>query len=302
MFEAFDTNQLIAIAAVAVPAVLWLLDKYFGILGWLWRVGKKPEPTQIEIAKPVHVELQSPPVELNVETAPQPVDTMTLTIETYEAQVRARIAEAREQWEQAEGAERARLERRISDLEKKLTHIEPAYAEAKARVAEVEALLQYQREASTDHYLKMASAEMTSKDPAELDALSAKARLVARRNQNLVNPTPRLDKIGAALAVGSFQEADTLFTEMSEEADIGIASKAAAETGRAKVAEMDEDWARAEVHYARAWSIARAVLGEADTVTREVAAAYRDLLRDHFPEARALVELEAAFGPDIGKE
>ncbi len=53
--------------------------------------------------------------------------------------------------------------------------------------------------------------------------------------------------------------------------------------------------------YAQMMPILRGKLGDDHPTTRVVAANYAIFLRAHFPDDPVLAELEAAFGPDIGR-
>ncbi len=57
----------------------------------------------------------------------------------------------------------------------------------------------------------------------------------------------------------------------------------------------------AEPLYAQMMPILRGKLGDDHPDTRTGAANYARLLRAQFPDDPALAELEAAFGPDIGR-
>ena len=57
----------------------------------------------------------------------------------------------------------------------------------------------------------------------------------------------------------------------------------------------------AEPLFRQAVEILRNALGNDHPTTREIATNYAIFLRNHFPDDPALAELEAAFGPDIGR-
>ncbi|MEM7744806.1 MAG: tetratricopeptide repeat protein [Pseudomonadota bacterium] len=155
--------------------------------------------------------IQQQPAQVVV-TPPTP-NTVTLTIEVYEAQTRERIADARAQWEQAEGVDKERLSGQIAELEGKLQNLEPAYEAAKQRIRELEALLER-----------------------EGNQLGAE----------------RLKRAEDALAAGDFDEADALLAEISAEEDLAVQRKARAEYGRGQIAEEQVRWLDAADHYKRA--------------------------------------------------
>ncbi len=60
-------------------------------------------------------------------------------------------------------------------------------------------------------------------------------------------------------------------------------------------------YGEAEPLYVEALEVSRNALGDEHQYTRKIAAIYAIFLRAHFPDDPALAELEAAFGPDIGR-
>ncbi len=117
--------------------------------------------------------------------------------------MRQRIAEAIEQRERAEGTELEQLNGQIAELNGRLEDIEPAFGAAKARITELETLLER-----------------------EGNQLGAE----------------RLERAENALKAGDFDEADALLAEISAEEDLAVQRKARAEFGRGQIAEEQVRW------------------------------------------------------------
>ncbi|MFK7944918.1 MAG: tetratricopeptide repeat protein, partial [Paracoccaceae bacterium] len=106
--------------------------------------------------------------------------------------------------------------------------------------------------------------------------------------------------------MGRYEEAEPLIVQA-----IGIAK---AELGEEHPSYAIRLWVHAAIKrsleqfdaarplYAKALEIQMSALGEDHPNTRKNAEQYLSLLRKHFPDDPALAELEATFGPDIGKE
>ncbi|MFK7943500.1 MAG: tetratricopeptide repeat protein [Paracoccaceae bacterium] len=185
-------------------------------VGWVWwRKNMRAKP---EAPPPLEVKLETPAMPVTLEAPTPQIDTLTLNIETYEAQVRARIEAAQRMWEKAEGTEKESLGQQIGELQGRLENIEPAFDAAKARIVELEKLLE--------------------------------------REGNQIG-AERLERAENALAAGDFDEADALLAEISAEEDLAVQRKARAEYGRGQIAEEQVRWHDAAKHYGEAADLSK---------------------------------------------
>ena len=130
----------------------------------------------------------------------------------YEAQLRERLDRITDEL-LAEKDETKGLLAAKAEIEGRLANIGPAFEAAKARIAELEQLLE-------------------------------------REGNHL--GAERLERAEKALAAGDFDEADALLAEISAEEDLAVQRKARAEFGRGQIAEEQVRWHDAATHYGEA--------------------------------------------------
>ncbi|MEM6621699.1 MAG: tetratricopeptide repeat protein [Pseudomonadota bacterium] len=134
------------------------------------------------------------------------------TQKKYGARIKGRLEQIAELMA-AEDAERDQLANEKAELERRLSDLDAAFADAEARIQELEALL-------------------------------------TREGNHL--GSERLERAEKALADGDFDEADKLLAEIEDDEELAIKRAARAAFGRGKIAEERVKWHDAADHYAKA--------------------------------------------------
>ncbi|MEM0988247.1 MAG: tetratricopeptide repeat protein [Pseudomonadota bacterium] len=137
------------------------------------------------------------------------------TREKYGARIKGRLEQIAELMA-AEDAERDQLANEKTELERRLSDLDSAFADAQARIQELEALL-------------------------------------TREGNHL--GFERLERAEKALEGGDFDAADALLAEIEDDEELAIKRAARAAFGRGKIAEERVRWQDARTHFVRAASL-----------------------------------------------
>ncbi|MEL7154764.1 MAG: tetratricopeptide repeat protein, partial [Pseudomonadota bacterium] len=190
------TGVLLAIAVAIGGGIKWV----FGLFK------KKPDtPTP---SQNITVEQSAAPVIIQ----PQP-NTVHLTLEAYEERLKKARDEVLAQIPDSSGEQLQHLTNKRDEYESRLRDIEPAYEQAKARIAELEELLE--------------------------------------REGNLLG-AEELEQAEAALAKGDFDAAEASLIRIEDQGDLEVKRTARAAFGRGKIAEEQVRWLDAADHYDKA--------------------------------------------------
>ena len=198
--------------AAPIAAVGAAVGGLAGLFALLKRNRSEPTPPPVINVNPTPI---TPPAREPAQNAPpvEPTIKATFDIAAYEATVQQRIEQLTTQIERAHGAEKELLIRQRDDTQVKLNDIEPAYEQARARIAELETLLE--------------------------------------REGNLLGAED-LETAEKALAEGDFDAAEALLARIEDQGDLEVKRTARAAYGRGQIAEEQVRWLDAADHYAKA--------------------------------------------------
>ncbi len=218
-------SALAGVLKIVVPAIMVAVVLVAGWFGLGLTNATDPEPlihtgdnspvqtgsgTQINLGDNGQV-MMADPDKVTSAAPPEPVVTMTLAqFEERQLYLKQQITA---ELEQVQSEERARLQRELDEITRRLADLPAAYEEAKARIADLEAQL----------------SKLQGEVPDE--------KLMAAR---------------AALAAGDTSKADALFAEVEAQENAAIERAASAAHARGEIAEAEVRWAEAADHYARA--------------------------------------------------
>ncbi|MEM7212167.1 MAG: hypothetical protein AAF479_09770, partial [Pseudomonadota bacterium] len=195
--------------AAPIAAVGAGLGGLAGVFALMKRNRQRPAP-QPHIT--VNAAPQTPPALQPVEVRQEP-NTLYLTLEAYEASLQKARDALLAQIPDASGEQLQMLTARRDEYETRLHDIEPAYEQAKVRIAELEALLE--------------------------------------REGNLLGAED-LEAAENALAEGDFDAAEALLARIEDQGDLEVNRTARAAWGRGQIAEEQVRWLDAADHYAKA--------------------------------------------------
>ncbi|MEM9059682.1 MAG: tetratricopeptide repeat protein [Pseudomonadota bacterium] len=190
------TSEGIALLTAGIIALTWYLGWLTQMFQWLWDRNKTTT------------------IKVEADTIPKGASgKVTLTLEAYEARIQQARAEVLAQIPDASGEQLQLLSAKRDEYEKRLADIEPAFEQARARIAELEDLL------------KRESNELDADDLTEAEA---------------------------ALESGDFDAAEALLIRIEGKGDLEIQRTARAAYGRGQIAEEQVRWLDAADHYAKA--------------------------------------------------
>ena len=146
-------------------------------------------------------------------TSPPSGGEVRLSVEDFQAVMEKREQEIRKELARAHGEERGRLENELTEVERQLSNIEAAHADALRKISELETTL---------------------------------ARFSADISDN------RLAKIRAAIETGDFSEADALLKELEDRAAVAVVRAAEVAFQRGQIAAIQIKWSEAATHFDKA--------------------------------------------------
>ena len=196
------TGVLLAIAGMVGGAIAWAVRLF----------QKKSDPFNVTPS----VTVEQHPTAINIDTDTIPVGAsgkITLTLEAYESRIQDARDEVLAQIPDASGEQLQLLNRKREEYEKRLSDIEPAFEQARARIIQLEAIIE--------------------------------------REGNLLGAED-LEEADEALANGDFDAAEQLLIRIEDQGDPEVKRTARAAYGRGQIAEEQVRWLDAADHYAKA--------------------------------------------------
>lgn len=196
------TGVLLAIAGMVGGGIAWTVNLFR-------RKSDAPNATP-------SVTVQQHPTAINIDTDTIPEGAsgkISLTLEAYETRIQLARDEVQAQIRDASGEQLQLLTRKREEYETRLADIEPAFEQATARIAELEAIIE--------------------------------------REGNLLGAED-LAEAEAALANGDFDAAEQLLIRIEDQGDLEVKRTARAAYGRGQIAEEQVRWLDAAEHYAKA--------------------------------------------------